>query len=72
MPLVALPNMVERYKEAGGGVDRHLIARSLHLGIGLALWELRELEPRRFARQWWRMSPGGWDDVWRAVDTFMA
>jgi len=71
MPLVALREMFEGYEEAGGQVDRHLVARSLHLGIGLALWELRDLDPVRFNRQWWRMSPGGWDDVWRAVDALM-
>jgi hygromycin-B 7''-O-kinase len=72
MPMVALPAMFAGYSEAGGKVDQALVARALHLGIGLALWEIRELDPARFDRRWWRFPLGGWPEVWRTCEDVLA
>lgn len=65
MPLVALQPMLNGYAESGGKVDRSLVARSLLIGLALALWEVRGLDPEIFARQWWRCPPGGWHEELR-------
>jgi aminoglycoside phosphotransferase (APT) family kinase protein len=63
MPLFAVGPMLRGYTEAGGHVDSGFVARSLLLGIALALWEMRELDAARFNRQWWRFSPKGWSET---------
>ena len=54
MPLTAMPEMFVGYEEAGGIIDESMKARALIFGLGLEMWELRELDPGRFSRQWWR------------------
>lgn len=60
MPICAVQPMLEGFVEAGGCVGEGLIQRSLHAGLGLALWEVRELSEEDFSRRWWRMPAGGW------------
>jgi aminoglycoside phosphotransferase (APT) family kinase protein len=62
MPLAAVPYMLEGYADAGCVVDKSFVARSLHLGLALCLWEVRDLDPSRFMRQWWRHSPKGFGE----------
>ena len=67
MPLQAVPEMFAGYKEAGGQIDDCMVARSLHLGLALCLWEARDLDPARFRRQWWRHSPKGFGEDVRII-----
>ncbi len=63
MPLPAVPAMLEGYAEAGGTVDKAFVARSLHVSMETALWELRSLDGDAFDRRWWRMPSGGWAEM---------
>lgn len=65
MPLVAVPPMLQGYKEAGGHVDDAFIARAMYRGVGLAGWEIQEGDMVNYRRQWWRMPVGGWPDIKR-------
>jgi aminoglycoside phosphotransferase (APT) family kinase protein len=67
MPFIAVPYMLEGYREAGGDFTDNLVAKSLHLGLALCLWEVRDLDPARFKRQWWRHSPKGFGEDVRLV-----
>lgn len=67
MPLAAVPHMLDGYAEAGGVVTESLIAKSMHLGLALCLWEVRDLDPARFKRQWWRHSPKGFGEDVRLI-----
>ncbi|MDQ2985644.1 MAG: aminoglycoside phosphotransferase family protein [Armatimonadota bacterium] len=68
MPLTAFPEMLAGYEEAGGFIDDGMKARSLSLGLALSLWEVRELDPARFKRQWWRHSVEGYGETLRLID----
>jgi aminoglycoside phosphotransferase (APT) family kinase protein len=68
MPLAALQEMFSGYEEAGGNVDVAFRARSLSLGLALSLWELRDLDPNRFMRRWWRHPIGGFEETRRVVE----
>ena len=63
MPLVAVPAMLEGYQNAGAVLDKGFIPRILWHGLSLALWEIRELDPKEYSRRWWRLSPGGWPEM---------
>ena len=67
MPLAAVPHMLEGYQEAGGQVTDNLVAKSMHFGLALCLWEVRDLDPARFKRQWWRHSPNGFGEDVEAI-----
>lgn len=67
MPIIAMPEMFAGYAEAGGIIDDSMKARALMFGLGLSMWELRELDTARFSRPWWRHPVGGFDE---AFDTF--
>lgn len=57
--------MLEGYAEAGGKVDRQLIAGALLSALELALWEARSESMKQFQREWWRYPAGGWEE-WKA------
>lgn len=63
MPLVAYPAMLEGFRAEGGYADRAFEMRSLLHGLGLALWEVQKLSTADFDRRWWRMPPGGWEEM---------
>jgi len=63
MPLVSMLDIFAGYEEAGGFIDDCMKARAILLGLGLELWELRELDARRFNRRWWRHPEGGFDEA---------
>jgi aminoglycoside phosphotransferase (APT) family kinase protein len=63
MPLIAMPEMFAGYEEAGGVIDDSMKARALIFGLGLEMWELRELDTARFNRNWWRHPVGGFDEA---------
>lgn len=63
MPLQAIPPMLEGYSEAGGAIDDGLVGRSLYHGLRTWLWEIVNLDLAAFDRHWWRMPPGGWDEM---------
>lgn len=63
MSLVAYAPMLEGFRSEGGYADAHFELRSLHHGLGLALWETQQLNPADFDRRWWRMPPGGWEEM---------
>jgi hygromycin-B 7''-O-kinase len=63
MPLVAVPAMMDGYREAGDEITASIIAKSLISGIGLAIWELRVGTPETYRRQWWRLPVGGWEET---------
>jgi hygromycin-B 7''-O-kinase len=67
MPLASLPAMFEGYREEGGAADPPFVARTLRAGLGLALWEIRKLDPAVFKRQWWRLSEAGLGETLRLV-----
>lgn len=72
MPLIAMPEMYAGYEENGGTIDDGMKARSLLFGLGLSLWELRELDPVRFSRQWWRLSPGRFTEAFEVFERVLA
>jgi aminoglycoside phosphotransferase (APT) family kinase protein len=59
MPLQCVPAMLESY----GAVDIAFIARSLVVGLNVALWEVRAADIMTPERHWWRMPPGGWEET---------
>lgn len=63
MPLPCVPAMLEGYAETGGSVTEALIARSLVVGMSVALFETSTPEMAEFDRNWWRMPPGGWEEM---------
>jgi len=72
MPLVAMPTMFSGYVEAGGHIDEGMRARALLLGLGLQMWELRELDELRFNRRWWRHTQGGFDQAFSVFEKVLA
>lgn len=72
MPYCAVRPMFEGYKEAGGSLDESALARSLHCGLALAIWEARALEVERFRRQWWRLPPGGFPEMFAIFDSLLS
>jgi aminoglycoside phosphotransferase (APT) family kinase protein len=63
MPLPCVPAMLAGYAEAGGDVDDGFVARSLVVGTTVALFETSTPEMNEFERGWWRMPPGGWQEL---------
>jgi hypothetical protein len=63
MPLPCVPAMLEGYASAGGSVTNPLVARSLVVGMSVALFETSTPEMSEFDRKWWRMPPGGWEEM---------
>jgi hypothetical protein len=63
MPLPCVPDMLDGYAEAGGRADMALVARSLVVGMSVALFETSTPEMADFDRNWWRMPPGGWPEM---------
>lgn len=63
MPLVAYPAMLAGFRAEGGYADHAFEMRSLLHGLGLALWEVQQLPIEEFDRRWWRMPPGGWEEM---------
>jgi hypothetical protein len=63
MPLQCLPAMIEGY----GVTDTPMIARSIVVGTLVALGELRNPEMTGDYRHWWRMPPGGWQEMKRLL-----
>jgi aminoglycoside phosphotransferase (APT) family kinase protein len=63
MPLQCVPLMLEGYAEAGGESGPGIAARALIVGVSTALFELSTPEMEAFDRKWWRMPPGGWDEM---------
>jgi aminoglycoside phosphotransferase (APT) family kinase protein len=72
MPMCAVPAMLEGYRDTGGVVDGRLKQRALSLGLALSLWEIRELDEARFARQWWRHPRGGFAETEKWIDQILA
>jgi aminoglycoside phosphotransferase (APT) family kinase protein len=71
MPLVAVPEMFAGYEEAGGNIDDGMRARALMFGLGLSMWELRELDADRFDRRWWRHPPGGLSETFAIIEEIL-
>ncbi len=65
MPLQCVPLMIEGYREASCNTEelRSLSARSIVVGMLVALGELRDPGMTGFDRKWWRMPPGGWGEM---------
>jgi hygromycin-B 7''-O-kinase len=63
MPMPAVAPMLEGYVEEGGMVDEGFVQRSLYHGLALGLWEISKLPVVDFDRRWWRMPPGGWEEM---------
>lgn len=60
MPLGLQIRIAEAYRERGEDVGEAFEARSLWAWLDMALWEIRDLADRGFARHWWRWPLGGW------------
>ncbi len=71
MPLVAIPQLLEGYRSAGGKVNDGFLVRALVLGVSLALWEARGLETSEYDRRWWRLPPGGWAEMRPQLDRLL-
>lgn len=63
MPLRCVPAMLEGYAEAGIDASIEIAARAMVVGMSVALFELATPEMSDFDRKWWRMPPGGWDEM---------
>ena len=63
MPLECMPLMIEGYRDGGGVVDDGFVARALYIAMDVMLWELRNITPEQFAREWWTFPPGGWAEL---------
>lgn len=63
LPLRALPYLLSGYRSEGGQVGPELMARIFRRATTLMLWETLNLDANQFARHWWRMPPGGWQEV---------
>jgi hypothetical protein len=55
--------MIRGYEEAGGRGGIELAARALVVGLSVSLFEVSTPEMREFDRRWWRMPPGGWEEM---------
>jgi len=71
MPLIAMSEMFAGYEEAGGFIDDSMKARALIFGLGLEMWELRELDTARFNRRWWRHPVGGFDEAFAVFEKML-
>jgi aminoglycoside phosphotransferase (APT) family kinase protein len=69
MPMQCVPAMLEGYRQENGVADEAFVARAVHAGLSLSLWEIRELPDLDFDRRWWRMPPDGWAGVKRLIAT---
>lgn len=63
MPLPCVPTMLDGYARAGGQLDAAFIARSILVGLDVALFEASTPEMSAFDRKWWRSPPGGWEEM---------
>lgn len=63
MPLLAMEPMFRGYREAGGQVDGGFLARAILHSVDLACFEIVDLDPALYRRQWWRMPAGGWPEM---------
>ncbi|MEX2244761.1 MAG: aminoglycoside phosphotransferase family protein [Fimbriimonadaceae bacterium] len=70
MPLPCVPAMLDGYASTGGTVDDAFVARSLVVGMSVALFEVSTPEMADFYRRWWRMPPGGWSEMKSLVAQF--
>jgi aminoglycoside phosphotransferase (APT) family kinase protein len=62
MPLPCVPTMLEAYTD-DRALRAQLLARSLVVGMAVALFEWCSPEMRQFNRDWWRMPRGGWREM---------
>lgn len=63
LPLPCVPAMLDGYLAAGGTIDAAIVARSLVVGMSVALFEVSTPEMAEFDRRWWRMPSGGWPEM---------
>lgn len=59
MPLWALPPLLDSYKEHGGVSGPDFEGRILWMWLGVAVREPLFLDPKSFARHWWRLPEDG-------------
>jgi aminoglycoside phosphotransferase (APT) family kinase protein len=72
LPLPCAPAMLDGYLEAGGKVDAATVARSLVVGMSVALFEVSTPEMAEFDRRWWRMPDGGWPEMKALGETLLS
>lgn len=66
MPLPCVPPMLEGYAESSGATREQIArmaARAFVVGLNVALFEVSTPEMSEFDRRWWRMPPGGWEEM---------
>ena len=57
------PDLHDRELWCGSPDLRAFVARSLVVGLNVALWEVRAADIMTPERHWWRMPPGGWSEM---------
>jgi aminoglycoside phosphotransferase (APT) family kinase protein len=62
MPLPCVPAMLEAYTDDPQERE-DIAARALVVGLSVALFEASSPEMAQFERRWWRMPPGGWEEM---------